>query len=449
MALSPRQLHLNTNITDAGKHPGAWRHNSDPFAFIDIDHLIHIARVSESAGFDAVFLSDAVVVPDEVEKPWQAIEPTVLLACLATATERIGLIGTASTSFNDPFNIARRFGSLDHVSHGRAALNVVTTREGIGAGGNFGVPDVLPHEDRYGQAEEFTDVLFKLWDSWEDGALVGDQAGDHFVDNSLVHRIDHEGRYYNVRGPLTLPRSPQGRPVLVQAGSSEEGMRFASRIADIVFTVQTTIEAGQAFYSDIRGQAARFGRDPESVLILPGLFPIVGSTEAEAIARKNELDELFPFDREVVRLGRQIGVDHRHLKLDEKFPVDKLGESSEFKGSRGFRDATIGLAVKNDLTVRELLLRNGGAHRQVVGAPDQVVDDIEHWFRNGAADGFNLNFDVFPSGLELFVAHVVPELRRRGLFRTEYTGTTLREHLGLNWPVNQYENVDRLQAANA
>ncbi|SNQ49832.1 Nitrilotriacetate monooxygenase component A [Frankia canadensis] len=434
MTAYERELHLNVNILDAGKHPGAWRFQDDPRWFLDIDYFSTIARLAERGTFDAVFLSDGVALLSEpAEKPWQALEPTVLLAALARETEHVGLIGTASTTFNDPFNLARRFASLDHLSRGRAALNVVTSYSPRAAA-NFGLDVVPDHDARYARAEEFVDVLTGLWDSWDDDAITGKRDAVAFMDPAGVRPIHHRGEHFAVRGPLNVPRSPQGRPVLVQAGSSEVGKRFAARVAEVVFTAQTTHGAAQAFYADMKNRARAFGRDPGHLVVLPGLFPVVGSTEAEAWARKDALDELFPFDLELPRLAAQLGLDPADLPLDRELPYDLLGDAGQFTGSRGFLEATVNLARERGYTVRELLLSNGGGHRQVVGSPEQVVDSIEHWFHSRAADGFNLNFDVFPSGLETFVEHVIPELRRRGLFRSAYTGRTLRDHLGLPRP---------------
>ncbi|SNQ51746.1 putative monooxygenase YxeK [Frankia canadensis] len=434
-----RQLHLNVNILDAGRHPGAWRFQDDPRLFLDIDYFQRIARLAERGTFDAVFLSDGVSLHQEPpEKPWNALEPSVLLTALATVTERVGLIGTVSTTFNEPFNLARRFASLDHISRGRAAVNIVTTISPK-ASANFGLRTTPDHDARYARAEEFVDVLADLWDSWEDDAIVGDRLRSRFVDGAKVHTIDHESRYFAVRGPLNVPRSPQGRPVLVQAGSSGVGKRLAARVADIVFTAQPTFPTAAAFYTEIRQAAAGFGRDPDHLVVLPGLFPIIGGTEAEARARKAELDAYFPFDVELPRLAAQLGVEPEQLPLDARLPYDQLPDVSSYAtGSRGFFEAIVAMARTHDYTVRELLLANGGGHRQVIGAPEQIADDIARWFHGRAADGFNLNFDVFPSGLEAFVEHVTPELRRRGMFRTEYTGTTLREHLGLPRPASRF-----------
>ena len=435
---SPRQLHLNTNITGVGRHPAAWRTLPSADAFVDIEFFRSIARVAERGTLDAVFLSDGVSMQGGYgQGPGQALEPTVLLTSLAAITEHVGLIATASTSFNDPYNLARRIASVDHVSGGRVAWNIVTTFD-PGAAANFGLTDVPTHEERYARAAEFTQVVLDLWDSWEDDAVVGDRATGQFADLDRIHAIGHAGEHFAVAGALNLPRSPQGRPVLVQAGSSPAGRDLAARFAEIVFTVQTTFETGVEFYADIKGRARRLGRDPDQVLVLPGLYPVVGGTEAEAWDRKAELDSWLDQDLEIAKLARQLGLEPDQLSIDAPLPYDVLSAQTDFNGSVGFRDSIVALAVSEDLTVRGLLARNPGAHRIVVGAPEQVADDIQRWFENGAADGFNLNADAFPSGLEAVVDHVIPELRRRGLFRTEYTGTTLRDHLGLPRPASRY-----------
>jgi FMN-dependent oxidoreductase (nitrilotriacetate monooxygenase family) len=438
MSDGARQLHLNVNITNIGRHPAAWRFLDDPAAFVDVDFYRQIARIAERGTFDAVFLSDGVALHKEPpNEPYQSLEPTVLLTALAAVTDHVGLVGTASTTFNDPFNLARRFASLDHVSKGRVALNIVTTYSPRAAA-NFGLTEVPDHEARYGRAEEFVDVVGKLWDSWEDDALVGDAVTGTFTDGARIHTIDHVGRHFAVRGPSVVPRSPQGRPVLVQAGSSEGGKALGARTADVIFTAQTTHAGAREFYDDIRARAQAFGRNPDHVVILPGLYPIVGATEAEARARKDELDALFDFDGEIQRLAGQLGVDPSALRLDKELPYGKLADVSSVPGSRGFFESTIRQSREQGWTVKELILSNGGAHRQIVGGPEQIADSIEYWFRTRAADGFNLNFDVYPTGLELFTDHVIPELRRRGLFRHEYTGSTLREHLGLPRPTSVY-----------
>lgn len=436
--VGPRQLHLNINVNSVGRHDAAWRLLDDPRAFIDVDFFCDVARIAERGLFDAVFFADQVVLRDEFfSKPFCAIEPTVLLTAIGRATERVGLVATASTTFNDPYNLTRRLASLDHVTRGRAAWNIVTTRDALAAA-NFGTTGLPERDDRYARADEFVQTAIRLWDSWEDDAIVGDAAADVFIDRSKVHNIDHAGDFFTVRGPLGVPRSPQGRPVLVQAGSSGPGRELAAKYAEIVFTAQTTDASAREFYDDIKARAARFGRAPESVHILPGLFPIVGSTEGEARARKARFDALLDVEHERLRLAGLLEIDPEVLVLDRPLPLDRLPDPDQIRGARGFFDATVNLATSNELTVRELLLHNPGGHRLSIGTPEQIADDIEHWFRSRLADGFNLNADSFPTGFADFVDHVVPELQRRGIYRREYTGTTLRDHLGLERPASIY-----------
>ena len=438
MATSGRQLHLGVNMYNAGIHVSAWRKHDDPFSYLDIDYYRNLARIAERGTLDAVFLADIPGLREDPRvRPTLGLEPTVLLTGVASATERIGLVATASTTFNDPYNIARRFSSLDHVSGGRAAWNAVTTYDPVVAP-NFGLPELPEHNDRYGRAEEFVDVVRKLWDAWEDGALVGDPAGD-LADADRIHTIDHHGEHFSVRGPLPLPRPPQGRPVLVQAGGSEHGKRLAARTADAVFAAQTTFEQGKLFYAEMKQRAREFGRDPDTLKILPGLCTIIAATEAEAKARKAELDELGGQQWAIIKLATNLGVDVDELEPDAPVPERLLRDLDTKPGSRGFAKAVADYARVDGMTVRELALLGGGGHRYAIGTPEQIADTIEHWFRNGAADGFNIMPDVLPSGLETFVDHVVPELRRRGVFRTHYSGTTLRGHLGLTRPASPYE----------
>ncbi|MGV9800261.1 LLM class flavin-dependent oxidoreductase [Mycobacterium sp. NPDC003449] len=432
MSIQPaRHLHLNANITDAGKHPSAWRHQRDPLAFLTPRYFTEIGRLAEQATFDAVFLSDwPALAENPPAKPWQSLDPTVVLATVAAATTHIGLIGTASTTFNAPYELARRFASLDHLSGGRVAWNIVTTMHPQAAA-NFGVPSLPGHDERYAQADEFVDVVTKLWDSWPAEGLRPDAASGVFSAEPIP-AVDHVGPHYRVGGPLNVPRTPQGRPVLVQAGSSEQGRNLAARWADVVFTVQTVFTDARDFYADINARARGFGRAPGSVLVLPGLFPVVGSTEAEALSRLEEFNAQLDYQRELRRLAGQLGVSVDDLRLDE--PLDPRLVSGSVQGSHGFLNTTVSFAQRSGLTIRELINRNGGAHRMVVGTPEQIADDMQRWFTGRAADGFNLNFDVYPDGLRLFAEQVVPELRRRGLFRREYETTTLRGHLGLAQP---------------
>jgi FMN-dependent oxidoreductase (nitrilotriacetate monooxygenase family) len=410
---------------------------------MDFKEYAHITQVAEEAKFDTIFFQDTVGVAGSRAlargertraklSRTVKLEPTAALAALAMVTSRIGLVATATTTYNEPYNIARRFASLDHLSGGRAAWNVVTTFVPDVAA-NFSDASLPNHDGRYERANESVDIVRRLWASWEQEALVGDKARGVFADGSRVHPINHTGAHYSVRGPLTLPRSPQGWPVLFQAGSSEPGRELAARFADVVFTAQNTVEAATEFRTDVRRRVKAHGRDPDSVRVLPGLLPVLGGTEAEARARKDKLDELGGH-AELKKLALRVGVKVEDLKLDEPMPVELIEANSGFRGSRGFRNAAVRLATEEKLTVREVLYRNGGGHRQAVGTPEQVADMIEAWHREGAADGFNLMIDVLPSGLRDFVEQVVPLLQRRGAFQRDYAGATLRENLGLPKP---------------
>ncbi len=367
-----------------------------------------------------------------------ALESTVLLGAIAARTTQIGLIGTASTTYNEPYNVARRFATLDHLSHGRAGWNVVTTAGDVAAR-NFGRDAALDHASRYRRAAEFVDVVLRLWDSWDDDALVADVDAGVLVDLERVDSIDHEGEHFRVAGPLTLPRSPQGRPVIVQAGASADGTAFAARYAEVVFTAAQELEAAVAHATDLRRRAVAAGRDPDRIVILPGLVPVVGSTEAEARARLDALAALAPDGYAVGRLAHALGVPPELLEPDAQLPWSELPALDRVPSSETFFRIVTDVARRERLTVRELAARFGGGvgHRVVVGAPEQIADAMESWFHAGAADGFNLIPDAIPSGLRAFADHVVPELRRRGLVRRGYDATTLRGHYGLPVPVRE------------
>lgn len=438
--MAGRQLHLNVNTLNSGFYSSAWRAPSgDPRAFVDVAHYVRVAQIAERGTFDAIFLADVPSFSDRPDlRPFQALEPTIVLAHVAAATEHLGLIGTASTSYNDPYNLARRFASLDLASNGRVGWNIVTTADPA-ASRNFGADTVDAHAERYGRAAEFADVVTALWDSWEDEAFVGDKASGHFVDTAKVHAIDHRGRHFSVRGPLNVPRSRQGRPVLVQAGGSADGQRLAAQHAEAIFSVAHTLQDALDFSSSIRTQARAFGRGGEDIVILPGLATIIGSTEAEARRREEELWALSPGDYGLRRVAGILKVDPASLDLDA--PLPPLTRPAD--GMQTFFDALVEAAERDQLTVRQLIRKFGGStgHRVLVGTPEAIADDIETWFRAGAVDGFNLMPDVLPEGLEVFVDHVVPLLRRRGLFRTHYTGRTLREHFGLARPASRFASA--------
>ena len=439
-ASPPRQLHLNINALHSGFIPSAWRlPESDPHAFIDVQHYIRTARIAEAGTFDAIFLADNAAIADQIAfRPIPALEPTVLLASIAAATTHIGVIGTASTSYNEPYNIARRFSTLDHVSGGRAGWNVVTTADAASAR-NFGRDTASDHAQRYARASEFTDVVKALWDSWEDGALVADKASGRFADADRVHPIAHRGPHFAVHGPLTLPRSPQGWPVLVQAGASADGRALAARHAEAVFSASQSFDEARAYAADLQRRAEAFGRGPRAIRVLAGLTTIIAGTEAEALRRRDDLVDAIPWEYSRNRLAGILGVLPAQLQPDDRLP-DDLALPAGGDGNHTFFHATIAAARRGRLTARQLVreLAGGTGHRVVVGTPEQVADDIEHWFRGAAADGFNLMPDVLPGGLQDFVYGVVPLLRRRGIFRSAYEGRTLREHLGLAVPASRH-----------
>jgi len=425
-----RQLHLNVNVNSSGRHPASWRVQPDPLGFLRPEYFEQIGRTAERGLLDAVFFSDELNY--SLARPWQALDPFVAQAATARVTSHVGLVATASSTFNHPYNLARAAASLDQISGGRAAWNVVATRtpEAAALFGLDGLPD---HDERYARAQEAVEVVLALWDTWDADALVADQKSGKFVDPAGVHPVSHRGTYFSVEGALNVPRSPQGRPVLLQAGGSPQGTTLGARYADAIFSVSHTLDAAQAFYADVHRQAAAFGRNPDHVVVLPGLFPILGSTEEEARRRKGWLDEVAGFDEELDTLTATLGLQPGDLQLDKVPPFDLI-EKANNGGSRGFADAIVALARRDGLTVRQLLDRNPSGHRSIVGTPEQVADDIEAWFTGRGADGFNLNVDFFPDGLDLIVDQLVPELQRRGLFRREYAGSTLRENFGLPIP---------------
>lgn len=382
--MSKRKLHLNVNLLHSGVYASAWRlPDSDPGAFFDVGHYINVAKIAERGKFDAIFLADTPAVTDRIDlRPFLSMEPTIVLASVAAATTHIGLIATASTTYNEPYNIARRFATLDHASRGRTGWNAVTTADAA-AGRNFGLPQVLEHKARYDRAKEFVEIVHALWDSWEDDAFIGDKASARFVDTSRVHAIKHRGAHYNVEGPLNVPRSPQGRPVTVQAGGSSDGRDLAAAQAEAVFTLSQSIEDGVAYARDLRSRAVAYGRPSDSIVILPGLATVIGGTEAEAKRRRDELWDLVPIQYSLSRLAGTLQVSPDLLDLDKPLPdlpVPVNANQTMFHG-------TVNLARKGNLTVRELLKALGGGvgHRIIVGTPEQIADDIAAWFAAGAA----------------------------------------------------------------
>jgi FMN-dependent oxidoreductase (nitrilotriacetate monooxygenase family) len=439
----PRQLHLNAFLMSTGHHEASWRlPESNSRASTDVKHFQKLAQTAERGKLDSIFFADSPVLHGNVgQRPYTSLEPTVLLAAIAAVTERIGLIATASTTYNEPYNLARRFASVDHISGGRAGWNVVTTA-GDAAARNFSLAGQPAHSQRYERAAEFLGVAKKLWDSWEDDAVVADKGAGVWADSSRVHSVNHEGPHFQVEGALDVPRSAQGHPVIVQAGSSENGKDFAARYAEAVFTAHQTLTDAQDFYADLKRRTTAAGRDPQSIKILPGIVPVIAATEAEALKLERELDELILPEHAVRQLANLLRVSPESLKLDGQLPAD-LPSEDEIEGAKSRYTLVVNLARREQLTVRQLIGRLGGGrgHRTFTGTPEQVADAIQSWFQAGAADGFNIMPPVLPSGLDIFVDHVVPILQGRGLFRREYTGFTLRDHFGLAVPVSSFERV--------
>jgi FMN-dependent oxidoreductase (nitrilotriacetate monooxygenase family) len=430
-----RQLHLNLFLMTRGHHEGAWRHpGASPRALTDLELYADAARIAEAAKFDAVFLADSLVGPENGQPISSGLlDPLILLTALALRTERIGLIGTASTTYSHAYTLARQFASLDHVSRGRAGWNIVTSWA-PNAGLNYGLGDNVDHGARYRIAEEFVSAVDALWRSFPASALVDDRQAGRLLDAARLRPIHFEGQHLRTRGPLNVPGSPQGRPVLVQAGQSESGRAFAAKWAEAIFTAHGTRESAQAFYADIKAQAVARGRRPQDVVILPGISAALGSTEYEARQVWEELDSLTSTEVGLARLSARFGGhDFSAVPLDRRLTRGDFPDPQQVEASRSRVTGYVETSLRDGLTLRQLLKRLAGArgHLAVAGTPEQVADTIENWFCNGAADGFNVMPPIINQQFELFASEVVPLLRRRGLFRSEYQGRTLREHFGL------------------
>ncbi|ALL66786.1 Nitrilotriacetate monooxygenase component A [Paraburkholderia caribensis MBA4] len=444
--MSSRKGHLRLGafLYPTGHHIAAWRHpDSVVDAGRDFRHYVQLAQAAEAAKFDLVFLADgAGTRGDNVDFLSRTahsyvaqFEPLTLLSALAAVTQRIGLVGTASTTFNEPYHIARKFASLDHISGGRAGWNLVTSSSAHEAK-NFNFDEHLAHARRYERAVEFAEVVEGLWDSWDEDAFVRDKASGRYFDPSKRHVLDHRGEFFNVRGPLNVERSPQGRPVVVQAGSSEAGKALAARTAEVIFTAQQTLDDAVAFYTDVKGRMAAYGREPDDLKIMPGVMPIVGATESEAREKFDALQALIDPAVGLALVSTVTGgFDLSGYPLDGPIP-----ELPETNASKSRQSLALELARRENLTIRELYLRIAGArgHWQLVGTPEQIVDALEERFVNYGADGYNVMPALLPNSLDDFIRLVLPELRRRGLFRSEYEGRTLRENLGLAQPVSRY-----------
>lgn len=441
MGKSARQLKLGAFLMATGHHVAAWRHPDVPAnAGLDFKHYRHLAQVAEAARFDALFVADSVAAAtgDIASRMARSdhFEPLTLLSALSAVTDHIGLIATATTTYNEPYHVARKFASLDHLSGGRAGWNLVTS-DAAAEAQNFGRLEHVGHAERYSRAREFHQVVTGLWDSWTDDAFTRDKVSGQYYDPARLHVLDHEGEHFRVKGPLNVARSPQGQPVVVQAGSSEVGRDLAAQTAEVVFTAQTSLGSAQAFYADLKGRLAAYGRSEESLKIMPGVFIVVAETEALAREKFESFQDLVEPEVGVALLGRMLGnFDLSGYALDAPLPELPLTDS----GQRSRQKLLTDLAADENLTLAQLGRRiaGGRGHYSLIGTPVQIADELQTWFEQGAADGFNVLVPHLPGGLEDVARLLVPELQRRGLFRTEYEGTTLRENLGLQKPSNRF-----------
>ena len=436
-----RQLRLGAFMRPVSIHTSAWRYPggySD--ANFNFQHYVRFIQTLERGCFDAFFMADHLAV---LNMPMAALkrsatvtsfDPLTLLPALAALTSHIGLIATASTSYNDPYHIARKFASLDHISGGRAGWNVVTSANPHEAL-NFGREQHLDHAERYKRAREFYEVVTGLWDSWADDAFIRDVEQGVYFDPARMHVLDHKGDDFTVRGPLNVARPVQGWPVIVQAGSSEAGRQLAAETAEMVFSADVVLEVAQAFYADVKGRMAALGRDPEHLKIMPGAFVVVGSSLAEAEDRKARLDALVHPDSGISSLSVMLGCDASAFELDGPLP-----DIPESNASRSGRDKLVSMARERHMSVRQLAQWVGGAFGilEMIGTPAMIADQMQAWLEQRACDGFNVMFPYLPAGLDDFVSEVVPELQRRGIFRQRYEAHTLREHLGLPRPANRF-----------
>jgi FMN-dependent oxidoreductase (nitrilotriacetate monooxygenase family) len=424
-----------------GNHPASWLHpDTNPAGSTDINHFRAIAQLAERGKFDLYFVADTPAARTDNLHAWSrfpmymnALEPVTLLTALAGATTRIGLGGTVSTSFSEPYNVARQFASLDHVTAGRAAWNVVTSANDYAAR-NFGHATLPPHALRYERAGEFVDVVCELWNTWDDDAFIRDRERGLFFDPARMHAVHHEGKFFKVHGALNIARSPQGQPVIIQAGASDIGRELAARTAEVVFASDSNPESAKKGYDDLKGRMAKYGRDPASLRILAGMPVVLGRTQEEAEAKVQRLQEMIHPDVGRFRLGTDLEADLSDLPLDEPIPESRLPKSANLH--KAFFDGIMKIIREENPTLRQLYLRYERGRKTIKGTASQVADVMEHWLTMGACDGFMLQFHTLPGGLDDFVSGVIPELQRRGLFRRDYEGTTLREHLGLQRPAN-------------
>ena len=437
-----RQMKLGLFYWPGGHHIAGWRHpQAEADGGFNLQRCVEIGRTAQRGKFHFFFLADLIGIwPHNIEAQAYGsrtayFEPTSLIAAMSTQLDKIGFVATMSTTYNEPYHVARKFASLDHINGGRTAWNLVTSHAASEAA-NFSRQTHMEHADRYERAAEFAQVVLGLWDGWEPGTVLMDKQSGLFIDAQKLHFLNHEGKHFQVRGPLTLPRSPQGRPVVVQAGSSDPGKELAAETADVIFVAANTVEDGRTFYADVKSRMTRYGRDASQLAVMPGIFPVVAATEDEAKRKYDQLQAMVEPASGLFLLQHLLGgVDLSKFPLDEPLP-----DLPETDGPRGRMALMLGLTKREKLTLRQLYLSiaAGRGHKVVIGTAKQVADVMEEWFTTQACDGFNVLPATFPGGLNDFVDGVVPELQRRGLFRTEYQGSTLRENLGLAIPGNRY-----------
>jgi FMN-dependent oxidoreductase (nitrilotriacetate monooxygenase family) len=435
-------IHLNLFIQSRGHHEAAWNHpDASTKPLTDITYYQELAKKAELALFDSIFFADSLAITqDEACSGRIWLEPITLLSAIAVATKKIGLIATGSSTYSEPYNLARQFASIDHISEGRAAWNIVTSWRAPVAR-NFGNSGQNTHADRYILAEEYVQVVKDLWDSWADEAVVDDRENGKYARSELIRPINFNGEHYKVEGPLNLPRCPQGRPVLVQAGSSDAGRSFAAKHAEAVFTAHLDKEKAKRFYKDIKERASKFGRKRDQVLILPGLSPVMAQSEKKAKEILEDLNK--QTDPEIGRRtlsGRFGGEDFSHLELDKILKAKDFPDPTKVETMRSRAQLIVDLVQREEITLRQLLARFAGArgHYTLAGTPEQVADFIENWHADSAADGFNIMPPVLPSMLDIFIEQVIPILQSRGLFRKQYQGSTLRDHYDLERPKGRF-----------
>jgi FMN-dependent oxidoreductase (nitrilotriacetate monooxygenase family) len=440
--MTARKMRLGLSIRGHGYHPAAWRHPDVPAdGTLHVEHYVQNAQIAERGKLDMIFFADGAGIRQGDHLPGSLsrtgrdmveLEPMTLLPALAMVTRHVGLVTTASTTYNDPYNLARKFATLDLISKGRAGWNVVASWSELEAQ-NFGLETTLDYDTRYARSAEFVEVVKGLWDSWDDGALLFDKAAGRYFDEAKMHVLDHHGRFFKVRGPLNVAAMPQGHPVIVQAGASEQGRELGAATAEVIYAISGSLQGARAYYADVKGRMAKYGREPDDLKIMPALCPVVGRTRAEAQAKYDELQALIDPLAGLGSLYSAFG-DLSGYALDEPVPDGALG-SQEL---RSVSAQLVERMKRETPTIRELYLRAGLTGSARIGTPADVADGMQEWFEAAACDGFNITPATLPGGGEDFVEMVVPELQRRGLFRTEYEGTTLRENLGLRPVTSRY-----------